>query len=301
MNQEASEGGEMNQEASEGGTLNQKTPKMSPFPIDGNYLVFTVNRRSYGVKGTDVVSVINMPSATAIPNMPGEMRGVIDFQDNGIPLLDLRLIFGDESRVLETDTLIDNMAQRRQDHINWVNTLKDQVFNEKPITVQTDPSKCKFGLWYDKFQTDNLNLRKYMDRFDEPHKAIHHVAIEAAEMVKAGRPEDAKKLVNETESGVLVRLLQLFDGISELVQRYLMEYAIAVEIEGNRFAVAVDDINFFNTLDHIQHPLPSGISTNGEAGIVQAIGRYQEEGKEDMNDVMLLDMDRILNRTGLAN
>ncbi len=272
----------------------------NPFPSDVEYLVFTVNKRQFGVLGSEVVSVINMPDTTAVPNMPDEMRGVISFQNGSTPLLDLRVIFGDMPRNKETEELVQNMALRRQDHINWLNKLKDEVFNDKPITVQTDPSKCKFGIWYDKFQTDNGNLRKYMDRFDAPHQEIHHVAVEAAELIRNGQRDQAKTLVRETEEGVLARLLSLFDGIAELVKRYLLEYAIAFEINDNKFAMAVDDINFFSCLEQIQYPLPPGIFSNNESELVRAIGRYQEEGEGNpMKDVMLLDMSRVVTQVEL--
>ena len=259
------------------------------FPLDVEYLVFTVNQGRYGVPCFDVVSVMDMPTCTLVPHLPPDVRGVIAFRGGNIPLLDLRVCFGARARLVETEELITTMAQRKQDHINWLAKLKDEVQNGKPITVQTDPHKCAFGKWYDQFQSDNINLTSYMNRFDAPHQAIHRVGIEAGTLCQAGHDTAARALLQRTEAGELARLIELFDGIAEQVRKYLLEYAIILQVGGELFAVAVDDINFFSQLTHIEHPLPSG-SSAGASGLVQALGRYREEGNGAEKDVLLLDM-----------
>lgn len=262
------------------------------FPEDSEYLVFTVNQGQYGVPHVDVVSVMDIPPHTAVPHMPSEVRGVIPFRGGSIPLFDLRVCFGTIARTEETDTLIQTMEQRKQDHINWLKKLKEEVFADQPITVQTDPHKCAFGKWYDTFHSDNINLSAYMKRFDDPHKQIHQVAVEAEILIRNGQKSQARDLVNLTEQGVLARLLELFDGIAGQVRKYLLEYSVIFQVDENLFAVAVDDINFFSKLTHIEYPLPSGVLTDG-SDLVQALGRYREEGHEEEKDVLLLDIGRV--------
>ena len=185
------------------------------------------------------------------------------------------------------------MEQRKQDHINWLNKLKEEVYGDKPITVQTDPHKCAFGKWYDTFHSDNVNLSAYMRRFDEPHKAIHRVALDVEELIRNGQVQEAHDLLSRTESGLLARLLELFDGIAEQVRKYLLEYAIILQVGTELFAIAVDDINFFSRLSHIEHPLPAGMAASG-SDLVQALGRYLEDGSAAEKDVLLLDMNRIV-------
>lgn len=262
------------------------------FPKDVEYLVFTVDHNRFGVPHFDVVSVMDMPPCTLVPHMPSTVRGVIAFREHNIPLFDLRLCFGAEPHGIETETLVTTMEQRKQDHINWLNKLKDEVFHNKPITVQTDPHLCAFGKWYDRFQSNNMNLTAYMRRFDQPHKEIHQVAVTAAQLIGQGQTAQAQALVHATENGVLVRLLELFDGIGDQVRKYLLEYAIVLQVDGELFAVAVDDINFFSRLTQIESHLPPGLITH-QSDLVQALGRYRAEGQSEERDVLLLDMNQI--------
>ncbi|MBF0139313.1 MAG: CZB domain-containing protein [Magnetococcales bacterium] len=263
------------------------------FSLDADYLVFTVAGTPYGVISHDIVSVIDMLEFTAVPDSTPELRGVIPFREGNLPLFDLRVFLGSKARTQEIKELVETMGMRKQDHINWVNKLKDEVNNNKPITVQTNPHLCAFGKWYDTFKSDNSNLNNYMARFDAPHKAIHKVGVDAADLLREGKKDEAVQLIRTAEAGVLKSLLELFDGIGELVNRYMLEYVVVFSSEGIQFGMAVDDIRFFSRLDHIEHPLQSNI-TSGGADVVQAIGRYRKDNSDELNDVLLLDISRFL-------
>lgn len=264
------------------------------FSLDSDYLVFTINGTPYGVTSQDIVSVVDMLECTHIPDSPLEMRGVIPFREGNLPLFDLRVFLGFKGRNLEINELVETMGMRKQDHINWVNKLKDEVFNDKPISVQTNPHLCAFGKWYDQYRSDNSNLNNYMARFDAPHKAIHAIGIQASSLVQAGNKDEAIKLLHATEKGLLVSLIELFNGIGDLVQRYLLEYVVVFSSGETQFAMAVDDIRFFSRLDHIEYPLQSNI-TGGSTDVVQAIGRYRMENSDELTDVLLMDVSRFLN------
>jgi len=263
------------------------------FSLDSDYLVFTVNGTPYGVISHDIVSVVDMLEFTPIPDSPPEMRGVIPFRDGSLPLFDLRVFLGGKARTLEINELVATMEARKQDHINWLNKLKDEVYNDKPISVQTNPHLCAFGKWYDGFSSDNSNLNNYMARFDSPHKAVHGVAVEANELIQAGKKDAAVQLVQNTEQGLLASLLELFNGIGGLVNRYMLEYVVVFVSGERQFAMAVDDIRFFSRLEHIEHPLQSNI-TGGGNDVVQAIGRYRKDNSDELYDVLLLDISRFL-------
>ncbi len=270
------------------------------FSSEIEYLVFTVMGTRYGVPHFDVVSVSDIPQSTRIPHMPPDMRGVIPFREGNIPLFDLRVRFGEKARTMETAELVETMAQRKQDHINWLNKLKSEVLEGHPITVQTVPTKCAFGKWYGQFQSDNAQLSAYMARFDQPHQRIHRVAVDAEKLIQAGQKSKAEDIVHEAEKGILSGLMTLFDGVEDLVRRYLMEYSIVVNCEGRRFAIAVDDINFFSPLQEVQYPLPAN-AIGGGNDLVQAIGRHQEGSDDQMKDVLLLDMSCMLEEESLGS
>lgn len=276
----------------------------SPFPNGIEYLVFTANKNLFGVPHHEVISVMDVPEITHVPKLPPEIRGIVLFREENIPLFDLRVCFNTIPRAQQTRELVENLAQRRQDHVNWLRTLEKEVHDNHPITVQTDPHLCAFGKWYDRFEADNLNLRNYMKLFDVPHKAIHAIAVEAKQLVSQGNVEAANALIKKAEAETLSRLLSLFDGIGDLVGKYLKEYMVVFDTGLRPFAVAVDDINFFSPLHHIEHPLPRGLRGSGvddKKDIVQAISHNSSvDGGENRGSVLLLDVGRLLEQQPTA-
>ncbi|MBF0448547.1 MAG: chemotaxis protein CheW [Magnetococcales bacterium] len=266
----------------------------SLFPNNVDYLIFSVNQNHYGVHHDKVISVMDLSKVTNVPHLPPEIRGVIPFRGDNIPLFDLRVSFGAIPRQTETKQLIENMALRKQDHINWLNKLSQEVSDGLPISVQTDPHLCAFGKWYDRFEPDNINLKAHMARFDAPHKQIHKVAVEAKKLVANGQTEAAKKLISHANINILSRLIKLFDEIEGLIHKYLMEYVIVFDTGSQLFAAAVDDINTFCPLDNIEYPLPKGMSGAKRHSLIQAISHNSSQSEEILRSILLLDMDKLL-------
>ncbi|MBF0272183.1 MAG: chemotaxis protein CheW [Magnetococcales bacterium] len=260
---------------------------------DTEYLVFSANQGRYGVAHHAVVAIIDVPEHTDMPGMPPEVRGLIVHQGRSIPLFDLRVCFGEKTRLQETQELVANMIQRKQDHINWLSQLKFEVFSNKAITVQTNPELCAFGQWYKNFKTDNLNLNAHMQHFDDPHRQIHRIAEEASTLMEQGRLEEAKSLIHLTEKGTLLRLVELFDGVAEQVKQYLLEYTVIFGVGETQFALATDKINFFGRLDPIEKLAPDEIKGN-KYDFIHSIGHRKTESKVPEKPVLLLDMDRFV-------
>ncbi|MBF0212486.1 MAG: chemotaxis protein CheW [Magnetococcales bacterium] len=264
-------------------------------PLDVEYLVFTAHQNRYGVAHHAVVAIIDVPEHTEMPGMPPEVRGLIVHQGRSIPLFDLRVCFGEKTRLEETQELIQNMLQRKQDHINWLAQLKYEVLSNKPITVQTNPELCAFGQWYKNFRTDNLNLNAHMQHFDDPHRQIHRIAEEAATLLEKERYEEAKHLIHLTERGSLLRLVELFDGVAEQVKQYLLEYTIIFGVGETLFAMATDKINFFGPLHPIERLSPDETRQN-RYDFINSIGHRKMEGKSPEKPILLLDMERFVQK-----
>ena len=111
-----------------------------------DYLVFTSAEQKFGLRQEVLVAIIDMPNHTLIPRMPSHMRGIMDYMGKAVPVYDIRKKMGIATLAEEINTLIDALGQRKQDHLAWLEKLKDQVEHGQEISVQTDPHKCAFGL-----------------------------------------------------------------------------------------------------------------------------------------------------------
>lgn len=99
------------------------------------YLVFTSADQKFGLTQEVLVAIIDMPNHTIIPHMPSHMRGVIDYMGKAVPVYDIRGKMGLLRLSEEIDSLIESLAQRKQDHLSWLEKLKNQVEHGQEIEV----------------------------------------------------------------------------------------------------------------------------------------------------------------------
>lgn len=266
-------------------------PPQPHFSLEQNYLIFETGRQLYSLPSARLIQIIDLPVYTIVPNMLPSLRGVFDFRGKAVPLYDLRKILGHISKEEEIANLISTLAQRKQDHLNWLTKLKDSVCHQTEITVETNHHRCAFGKWYDTFTTDSAILGYYLSRFDKPHQRIHRLAEEAKELMSQGRPEAAQAMIRAAEGKELKILLDLFDNAGEQITKFSYEYAIVLEHDGEKVGLTVDSLKYFGKFDAISSELPAVIA-NAPDNLVEAIGRrYYEETTEE---VMMLRIDRLL-------
>jgi purine-binding chemotaxis protein CheW len=60
----------------------------------GKYITFVLGNESYGILALKVREIIRLTQITAIPQVPGYIKGVINLRGKIIPVLDLRARFG---------------------------------------------------------------------------------------------------------------------------------------------------------------------------------------------------------------
>ena len=73
-------------------TVATSTPSMAA--LAGKYLTFVLGRECYGIPVLKVREIIRLPAITAVPQMPGYVKGVINLRGKIIPVMNLCLKFG---------------------------------------------------------------------------------------------------------------------------------------------------------------------------------------------------------------
>jgi purine-binding chemotaxis protein CheW len=74
--------------------------------LGGKYLTFSLAGEEYGLEILKVREIIGIMDITAMPQVPPEVKGVINLRGKVIPVIDLRLKFGMEAAVYTDQTCI---------------------------------------------------------------------------------------------------------------------------------------------------------------------------------------------------
>ncbi len=73
---------------------------------EGKYLTFALREEEFGVEIHLIREIIKLMEITAVPQVPGYVKGVINLRGKVIPVIDLRLKFGIEKTDYTNETCI---------------------------------------------------------------------------------------------------------------------------------------------------------------------------------------------------
>jgi purine-binding chemotaxis protein CheW len=260
---------------------------------DTPWVIFRLGNQPFGLSAFHTREMLALPEVTPIPRAPDYIRGVINLRGEVITLVDLRLRLGMPSNQVEKGELIKLLEQREQDHKNWLGELESSVREKRTFQLTTDPHACAFGRWYDNYHTEDLKLGSLLRMFDNPHKRIHAIGIEARELMDKGLTEAALEVINRTRQGALSRMVSLFAEAREAIRMSRNEIAVVVEHQGMTVALTVDAVDSVEDLASGSfEPVPAG-QGNSFDNLVTHLGKRQES--QEM--VLLLDVTSLLAQT----
>ena len=218
-------------------------------------IIFKVGEMTCAVDGASVISIQRMEEFTLTPHTPDEIFGSINFRNQVISILDLRTVFGLPTRIKEYSDFIKMLDQRKQDHIKWVNTLKETVRNNTHFPLATCPHQCAFGKWYDKYNHPNKKIMFHLEKIREPHNKLHYAALDVAKIQEKDRSEHEKNeeiqnILHQVEHEYMTTVVGLLDSAKAMFKDIYQTMLIVLE-DIEPIAVAVDEVVAVTNLEEV--------------------------------------------------
>ncbi|MBE0440405.1 MAG: CZB domain-containing protein [Gammaproteobacteria bacterium] len=247
--------------------------------------------------GLDVENVLMLgQEINDIQRLPVEERGfcgVVKFQGTLVPVLDYAHRIGVPSGMDSKTQLIDALAEREKEHIEWLNELESCIKSDKTFTKQLDPNECAFGKWYNKFDTRDETLKELMIQLDEPHRRIHLLGDRLIKLRDSNKQEEALEILAVERATTLRRLRALFTRVRDQIQSGIRPVLLYVTLDGKtpRYALMIDEIN--DVINYNQSDFQS--SQAGTLGLIKKIehvlvGIYTKQG---LHDCLYFDINKL--------
>lgn len=258
--------------------------------------------------GIDVSNVLMLgQEVNQIQRLPVEERGlcgVVKFQGILVPVLDYAHRIGVDSGMDSKQALIEQLNQREQDHIEWLNELELCIKSDKVFNKELDPDQCAFGHWYKTFDSRDQTLTELMQQFEQPHRQLHSCAEQLIKLRDQAKLEQAVELLEQARNTTLKRLQTLFARARDQIQSGMRPVLLYVTEDGKtpRYALLIDEIN--DVINYSQQDFQA--SQSGALGLISKIeqvleGIFTKQGQPDclyFDIKKLTDIDALMAKAG---
>jgi chemotaxis signal transduction protein len=225
------------------------------------FVVFRIQEGWYAVATQNVREILRTPTVTSVPEAPPEVRGVFNLRGRVLKLIDLRVKLGFPPLRTELAALIQLLCDREQDHRQWLTELDACIREHRPFRLSRDPHQCKFGRWYDRYQSQDRLLRLTLPAMDAPHKSIHATADQALRLAERGDTAEALDLIETRRNSELAALVKLFEESRRTLRDGHREVTIVMSQGANGLAFSVDSVEATEHLpEETIEPLPLALS-----------------------------------------
>ncbi|MBU0508219.1 chemotaxis protein CheW [bacterium] len=207
---------------------------------ESQWVTFKVAEETLGFEIQYVKEMLRLPEPHVVPHAAPDSLGVILLRSEVIPIFDLRRKFGMQDLYTQGSELCNLLRARQRDHEEWLNELRRCAHEKEPFTLTTDPHQCKFGQWYDTFQSTQFDICRLLERFDQPHAAIHAVG---AQVVKLQQEENFEAAAATSAKTILDLMIVLFGDLITEIEEKARPSLIVVGSAACTLGVAVDEIS----------------------------------------------------------
>lgn len=257
------------------------------------FIVFRIRENLFCITGQVVQSIQQLPEKLLmVPGAPSYVRGSFKNLGEIVSVVDLRKFFDWKTAQEEYREFADMIEQRKKDHINWVDTLRDCRANGKTFPLSKDCHGCALGVWRDNYHTEEPSINFLLHKLDVPHAKLHELADAAMDPSESG-----EKILLQMDTELVPSVLNILEEMkSDFQEREFKEMVLILreEKKDQKIALIVDEVLGVESLHH--QALGGTPLTNREKNYINGILLRES----DMSLVMNLDVDRLYNGIQLS-
>jgi purine-binding chemotaxis protein CheW len=109
------------------------------------YLTVVLDNEAYGIAALKVREIIRLQKITPVPQMPAEVKGVINLRGRVIPVVDLRVKFGLQAEFAERTCIVVVQVKLAAEHIVQMGLIVDSVEEVVNLPAEDIEPTPEFG------------------------------------------------------------------------------------------------------------------------------------------------------------
>lgn len=231
--------------------MEDNTVEVQEYP----FIVFRIEKGTYCVNSKNISTIMQLPDYQVLPDAPVGITGIFAHRDDIIQMIDIRTAFHIPTLLQEYVDFVQMLDARKQDHIHWVAELERTIETGEKFTLATDPHKCAFGQWYDKYPFGNDAASRHLRKIEQPHRQLHEAADEAGNCARdcanCVRGECLQDILKHVKEESMPQILNLLEETKEIF-RSTVYHEMVLVLEDSGFGLVVDDVLSVENLKQVQ-------------------------------------------------
>ncbi|GHV46248.1 hypothetical protein FACS189499_00970 [Clostridia bacterium] len=198
------------------------------------WLVFRLHNLTYTINSRIVTSILQYPDKiTPVASAPEMFRGILNFRDSVLPLLDTRKYFGMQSFCDEIDSVNKSVGIEIEAHKHWFAELEQAIRTGEEFSGTTEAHHCSLGKWIDaqaaSAGSDTGMIKTALHSIAQPHDALHDDAgsllsslsgatkVQREAVLSGGELESIRETANQIYSVLNGLSARLDDANKEMI------------------------------------------------------------------------------------
>lgn len=194
---------------------------------------FKVAEDEYAFDIDKVSEIIKISEITAVPNVPGYVKGLGTIRNHLLPIIDLRELLGLPSLISERGKVIDNAVE---EHRRWAENLAHVLEAGTHFTGALNAKETPFGTWLENYKTSSVEVETTIKQLKKQCTNLFSAAAEVLGKRKQSK-ESALAFFQDTIPPQLEIVIDTLDKFKSVMERFMLEDQRALVVKSETMSV----------------------------------------------------------------
>lgn len=222
------------EQGNESAAVSDKAGSKKEQKIEEEQLVsFKLAGDVYAFDISSVREILKITDVTAVPNVPGYVKGLFTIRNHLMPILDLRGLLGMPAMILEYYDMIDKGLEEDR---NWVENLKNVIESGSYFTGVKLARETHFGQWIESYRSTSVDIESIIKVLKKHRTNLFYSGEQVLELRESNKKEAFSMLEEKT-----LPLLEIVSGtlkrFKDILEKHISEDQRALVVETGNMSI----------------------------------------------------------------
>ena len=256
------------------------------------WVLLRVRDQLFGVRATNIREMAEIPTVTAVPNLPEYVLGLITMRGQVVPTIDLRRRLGLPTADDDLRAITSRLEAAYTEHRQTLERMeRPDAQAGRPASVEC--AQCALSVWLRAFHSRNPMVQAHLAKLEGPHAALHQEEARVAGLFRNNHP-DAGEALRDLREKQFATFSQVLTLCGERLAHAHRQIVVVFMHEGRLLGAVVDEVESIERLKERSIEELSLRHQGLSSGLTRSVGRRTKDDEV----VLLLEIEELFQGNG---